>query len=597
MEDLAFPLFDLEAPAPYAVLPREEQGYLVPAELAALRQENQGLRQHGDCLQAEVDRLRRENVDLRQQAGYYRSQHQRAVQRLEQLQATCQQQQAQYQQQLQQLHSQFAQQLEAVEAQKRQLQDDLFGRSTEKHQADRSHHLDDPQEAKKPKRQRGHQPGQPGHQRRDYTHLETRTEVQEVPLAEQVCAICGQPWATLSQTEDSEVIEIEVRAHRRLIRRRRYRRTCTCAGQRTFTAPAVPKLIPKGRLGLSVWVELLLDKYASYRPTERFLAAWGLVGLGVAPGTVTEGLQRLEPLFTPVYAALRQYSQQQGTLYLGDETRWLMFVHQEGKDSTCWWLWMVKTTETVVFWLDPSRSHAAPQALLPPERPVVLVVDRYSGYKAMPQVKAGTVLLAFCWAHVRRDFIRVGKGHPTLTRWALQWLRRIRLLYRLNEQRLEVWQQLGAYVERDAVLRQAVHLMEIQAAQELAQKELHEACRKTLVSLQEHWVGLTRFVDDLRIPMDNNESERQMRGPALGRKNYYGSAATWSGRLAAMLFSLFATLSVWGLNPRHWLTWYLQCCAEAGGQAPATIDSFLPWHMSAEQLARLRQPVPSQNTS
>jgi hypothetical protein len=87
--------------------------------------------------------------------------------------------------------------------------------------------------------------------------------------------------------------------------------------------------------------------------------------------------------------------------------------------------------------------------------------------------------------------------------------------------------------------------------------------------------------------MDNNASERKVRGPAVGRKNYYGSGALWSGRLAAMLFSLFATLGLWKLNPRRWLTWYLQSCAEAGGKAPADLSSFLPWNMSPEQRATL----------
>ena len=66
----------------------------------------------------------------------------------------------------------------------------------------------------------------------------------------------------------------------------------------------------------------------------------------------------------------------------------------------------------------------------------VLMVDRYIAYKIMRQVKEGKLLLAFCWAHVRRDFVRVGKGYPELTAWALTWLRRIRELYRLNRQRL-----------------------------------------------------------------------------------------------------------------------------------------------------------------
>jgi hypothetical protein len=58
----------------------------------------------------------------------------------------------------------------------------------------------------------------------------------------------------------------------------------------------------------------------------------------------------------------------------------------------------------------------------------VLEVDRYSGYKAMAQVKSGLIALAFCWAHVRRDFVGVGKGWSELTPWALFWLRHIRQL-------------------------------------------------------------------------------------------------------------------------------------------------------------------------
>ena len=93
-----------------------------------------------------------------------------------------------------------------------------------------------------------------------------------------------------------------MRAYRRKLRRRRYERTCTCEGSRTLTAPPPPKLIPKGWYGISLWVEMLLDKYFTYRPTERLLASWRLLGLDLAAGTVTDGLQRLE---NPTPADLR----------------------------------------------------------------------------------------------------------------------------------------------------------------------------------------------------------------------------------------------------------------------------------------------------
>jgi hypothetical protein len=64
--------------------------------------------------------------------------------------------------------------------------------------------------------------------------------------------------------------------------------------------------------------------------------------------------------------------------------------------------------------------------------------------------------------------------------------------------------------------------------------------------------------------MDNNTAERSERGPVVGRKNDYGSRSVRSGRLAALLFSLFQTLCLWDLNPRLGLTAYLSACAGAG---------------------------------
>jgi transposase len=69
--------------------------------------------------------------------------------------------------------------------------------------------------------------------------------------------------------------EVEVSAYRRLIRRRRYRPACRCGGNPGIVAaPPPPKLLPKGLLGVSIWVTVLLDKYLFYRPTERLLADW-----------------------------------------------------------------------------------------------------------------------------------------------------------------------------------------------------------------------------------------------------------------------------------------------------------------------------------
>ena len=216
------------------------------------------------------------------------------------------------------------------------------------------------------------------------------------------------------------------------------------------------------------------------------------------------------------------------------------------------------------------------------------MVDRYVAYKIMRQVKEGKLLLAFCWAHTRRDFVRVGKGYPELTAWALTWLRRIRELYRLNRQRLRHPRETAEFAAADAKLRQHVAAMAARRDCELADDTLREPCRKVLISLTEHYSGLTLFVDDPRIPLDNNYGERLIRNPAVGRKNYYGSGAEWSGRLAVMMFSIFATLALWKINPRKWLSWYFDACAASGGKTPDNPASFLPWNLSETRLADLQ---------
>jgi transposase len=95
----------------------------------------------------------------------------------------------------------------------------------------------------------------------------------------------------------------------------------------------------------------------------------------------------------------------------------MVFIDLEGKTGYRWWLWVFLGEDTVAFRLDPTRSHEVPEGHFPAEARVVLMVDRYSAYKAMAQVKLGNVVLVFCWAHVRRDFVTVGKfGFRTFPR-------------------------------------------------------------------------------------------------------------------------------------------------------------------------------------
>jgi transposase len=523
----------------------------------------------------EVGQLRREVNKLRCDVGYWKSRHADAIKRNQNLQH----------------------ELDEAKAEIKNLKAERFGKKSEKGSGvDRSNDLDGPEEPQDPlgpsppKKKRGQQPDRPVPKRRDYSRLPKREDLIDVPEDSKTCDCCGKPLADLGVSEASEQIEIETVVYRRVVRRKRYRQTCDCSGRpRTITASLPPKLLPKSIYSTSLWTHLLLEKFHLQRPTNRTIEQLRLLGLNLAPGTIADGMKRIEPLLTPIYDAIRTHHVQ-ATYFQADETRWQVFVEKAGKIGHRWWLWLFAGEDSVVFVLDPSRSHDVPESHFPAGVQGTMMVDRYSGYKAMQQVKEGKLVLAFCWAHVRRDFVRVGKGYPELTDWAMQWLRHIRKLYCLNRERLQHSIGTPEFATADAQLRQQVEEMAQTRDRELADDKLREPCRKALVSLNEHWSGLTLFVDDPRIPMDNNYSERLVRNPAVGRKNYYGSGAEWAGRLAMMLFSIFATLSIWKINPREWLTWYFQSCAELGGKAPENPESFLPWNLSEARLAELQKP-------
>jgi transposase len=433
-------------------------------------------------------------------------------------------------------------------------------------------------------------PPRPAPRRRDYSHLPAKEEIIELPPDERLCPCCGQPFADFPGTEDSIVLEIEVKAHRRVIHRKRYRPTCSCeALPGIITAPAPAKLLPKSLLGISLWVSLLLDKFLFYRPTQRCLQDLKTHGLDLSASTINDGLQRLLPLFEPVHEALAEHCQQQDHWH-ADETRWMVFVIQEGKTGYRWYLWVFHARDVVVFFLASGRSSAVPEDHLGEVERGILNVDRYSAYKAMIAVKEGRITLAFCWAHVRRDFVDLARTRPDERVWAEEWVEEIKTLYRLNRARVEVLEERPAFEYRDQQVRQQIEAMGERLVEELESDRLGSKGRQLLESMGMHWDGLTVFVEHPEVPMDNNQAERDLRGPVVGRKNYYGSMAVWSGQLAAMMFSLFQTLALHNLNPRLWLQAYLEACAQAQGKAPENLDDFLPWKMSAEQ-KRLFQAV------
>ena len=333
-------------------------------------------------------------------------------------------------------------------------------------------------------------------------------------------------------------------------------------------------------------------------PTHRLCANLKTLGAPISMGTLTGGLKKLSPLFEPLYTALREKHLAEKR-FQGDETRWKVFEETEGKVGYRWFLWMTRSASVIFFWMAPGRGadvikeHMAGVNL---DELLIFVCDRYSAYKCWAKDHPN-ILLAFCWAHVRRDFLDAARAWPELAEWMRAWVGDIGKLYHLNAQRLEVWEktlplasQSPTFQARHLVLADALTALSTKRDLALVEPDLHQIKQKVLTSLANHWSGLTVFLDHPEIPMDNNSSETSLRNPATGRKNYYGSGAVWSAELAAMLFSLLQTVIHWGLNPRHWLYAYLTACAENGGRPPADLTPFLPWAMGEARLHDLALP-------
>ncbi len=97
--------------------------------------------------------------------------------------------------------------------------------------------------------------------------------------------------------------------------------------------------------------------------------------------------------------------------------------------------------------------------------------------------------------------------------------------------------------------------------------------------------------------MDNNIAEQTLRGPVVGRKNYYGSRSEWSAELAAWLFTALMTLNLWKINQQRWLTGYLEACIANDRKPPEDLSQWIPWQMSESRLNELRihDPPPARS--
>lgn len=236
-----------------------------------------------------------------------------------------------------------------------------------------------------------------------------------------------------------------------------------------------------------------------------------------------------------------------------DETWWRFMRGPEGKR---WWAWSVTSADAIAYTILESRSQEAARQVLNGYGGIVLA-DGYGAYAAL--ARAGPrFTLAHCWAHVRRKFVEAEPHYPAPCEEALALIGQLyaveRACPRLDGTRDEASRAAALRLRATLRAEQSVPLVAELRAWAHRQRALPESSLgKAIAYMLGLWPGLTRFLDDPRIPLDNNATERGLRGMVVGRKNHYGSRSKRGTEVAALFYSLIESAKLCGVEPKAYL--------------------------------------------
>jgi transposase len=456
--------------------------------------------------------------------------------------------------------------------------------------------------------------------RRDYSHLPRVEVLWDFPDEEYCCPQCGEPFSRLGDRWSGEQLDWQVVVRLVAHCRRRYKRQCACRVPATVMAPGPPKAIGKGLFSNGFIAMLLTERFVAGRSMNSLVTGLSRQGAQISPATLVGTCAQAGALLAPIADAVTARSRDSWHLH-ADETTWRVFVPRDGDGPAKWWLWVFIGPDTVCFVMDPSRRAAVlarhvgidegTGQLTDDEdggpRRLVISSDFYAVYSSAGKKASGLVNL-FCWAHVRRHFVRAGDANPVQLRyWTDAWLERIRDLYGAHDELMAAWAGAAAPAAQEATAAaarlegayaawdDAIAVIDEARKKQMQAPGLQEPARKALATLDREWDGLTAHRGYPMVSLDNNAAERMIRGPVVTRKNARGSRNDDSARNAAVIWTVTATAQMAGLNVLTWLAAYLDECGRNSGK-PLTgqaLERFLPWNANPEDLRTWAQPPPS----
>jgi len=397
-----------------------------------------------------------------------------------------------------------------------------------------------------------------GHGPTEQLQLDVEEKEHELDDADKTCPSCGgdlNEWH--GQCEESEEVEVVERRYV-IVKHKRKKYKCACGHIDTALGPN--KLVPGGRYSTAFAVHVAIQKYADHLPLHRQVGIMKRAGLIVQSQTLWDQVYALAKKLEPMMPRLLAYVMSCAVIG-ADETIWRLLKKSGKKTSQSWYIWVAQVRDAAIFQIENSRSTEAAANLLKSFEGTV-VADGFSSYirlqKDLKEQGKKGFILAGCWAHGRRKFVAAERSYKYKARGAMALINE---LYRIErdlsesqrgpsdseenlKERLRVRQDLSAPIV-DAL----AYWADKGRYQELEGSSLGKAFEY----LKNQMGRLRVFLNDPRVPLDNNATERVIRGSVIGRKNHYGSRSERATKTAAILYSLIESAKKNNINPEAYL--------------------------------------------
>jgi transposase len=418
-------------------------------------------------------------------------------------------------------------------------------------------------------------------------HLPRETVLHEPVLA---CRCgCTDPARLTCLGEDvTEVLE-KIPARLKVIRHVRPRYACrACEAMLQAPAPALP--IERGRPGPGLLAHVLVSKYLDGLPLYRLSGILAREGVEIERQTLADWVGHGAWWLRPVAAAIGTHAMAQGVIWT-DDTPIRVLAPGRGKTRLGrFWVyafdprpWGGTGPPAALYCYSPDRKGERPREHLAGFGGW-LHADAYAGYDALTAAKGGRaqrITHVACMAHARRRLFEVFEA--TKSPIAEEGLRRIGELYAIeaaiNGQSPE--QRRAARQAQSKPLLEALHNWMLQQRRRLSGKS---TLGKALQYALSRWDALVRYVEDGRLSIDNNLSERLLKDIAVTRKNYLFVGSDAGGQRAAIIYTIAETAKLNGLDPEAYIAAVLDRLA--GGHPISRIGELLPWNFKAN-----RQPA------